>query len=200
MVRGVLVLAAAVVVAGASAPALAGACKACDKIAHGDDGFCCGKGQIFGLKLASKTLYEALAGHAVDAKSLTCSGCKVAAKTDGSCAHCQVVAANGKFYHSRAAHILAKGKPVSVRKASYCTGCNTAHADNGYCSGCGVGSVAGRAFKEKAQYEAALAAYATITKAVRASSQCEACAVAMVTDGSCDHCRVRFKNGKKSKG
>jgi hypothetical protein len=32
-----------------------------------------------------------------------------------------------------------------------------------------------------------------------AKTKCEGCAIAMVSDGKCDQCKVSFKDGKKTK-
>ena len=196
MVRTMLTLVASVALLGATVPAMAGGCSGCAKVAKSDDGFCCGKGKAFGVKLASKKLYTALAGHKIDSYDIKCPGCKKAAKTSGRCDHCNVGAADGKFYHSKVSHVLAKGKPMSAKEAKHCSACATAHKSNSFCSGCSAGFVAGRLFRGKTIHEAALAAYKTLAKAVKASSKCEACAVAMVTDGKCAHCNVAFKDGK----
>ena len=198
MVRTMLTLVASVALFGAAVPAMAGGCSGCAKVAKGSDGFCCGKGKAFGVKLNSKKLYAALAGHKFDKESIKCPGCKTAAKTNGRCEHCSVGAADGKFFHSKVSYVLAKGKPMSAEKAKHCYGCATAHKDNGYCGGCSAGFVAGRMFEGQENHKAALAAYKTLVKASKASEKCEACAVALVTDGKCAHCNVAFKDGKKT--
>lgn len=196
MVRTMLTLVASVALFGAAVPAMAGGCSGCAKVAKSDDGFCCGKGKAFGVKVSSKKLYAALAGHKIDAKDIKCPGCKKAAKTNGSCEHCGVAAANGKFYHSKVSYVLAKGKPMSAKEAGHCSGCVSAHKSNAFCAGCNAGFVAGRVFRGKDVHQAALAAFKTLTKAAEAATKCEACAVAMVTDGKCAHCNVAFKDGK----
>lgn len=198
MFRTMLMFAAVVTVVGAGAPAIAGDCKGCAKIASGEDGFCCGKGKAFGIQLASEKLYEVLSGFQYKASDIKCPGCKTAAKTSGKCSHCNLAAANGKFYRSPVAYTLVKGEPISAKKASYCGGCKIAHKDNGRCTGCNVGFVAGRMFKDKDDYKAALVAHKTLEKAAQESSHCETCAIAMVLDGTCKHCKVSFKNGKKA--
>ena len=111
-----------------------------------------------------------------------------------------MAAADGKLFRSPVAHALDKGMLVSsdssAKCASGCAGCKEAFKSNGWCDKCGVGLVAGRMFKEQSDHKAALVAYKTLTKAASAASNCEACAVAMVTDGSCEHCKVKFKDGK----
>ena len=65
MFRTMFSLLAVAAVVGMSTPALAGGCKGCAKVAKSGDGFCCGKGKAFGVKLSSKKLYAALAGRTV---------------------------------------------------------------------------------------------------------------------------------------
>ena len=197
MLRKMLAAVTLVALVGAGAPAIAGGCKGCDKIAAGADGFCCGHGRAFGVKLTSKKLYEALSGVAYKEGDIKCPGCKEAAKHGGKCKHCKVAATHGKFYKSAVAYMLAKGDPISEEKASHCPGCKKAYASNGFCTGCNVGFVAGRMYKDKDDYEAALDAHKTLEKAAQAASHCEGCGIAMVLDGECEHCKVSFKNGKK---
>ena len=198
MLRTMLNLASVLIVMGACAPVMAGDCVGCSKVAKHGRGFCnaCEKGKAFGVDLTSKGLYDALAGSAINKDKLKCPGCKEAAKTNGTCAHCKVTAANGKFYHSPVASVLARGTRVSAEKAASCSGCKTAHSEDGFCTGCSAGFVGGRMFKGEENYKAAIAAYNTLTKAASAVKKCEACAIAMVTDGTCEKCKVSFKAGK----
>lgn len=199
MIRNLMVLGCVLAFAGAANPALAG-CKGCDKVAKSGEGFCCGKGKIYGVELTSKKLFKALEGHSINKSEMKCAGCKKAAETNGKCEHCNVSITNGKAFHSNVSYVLAKGIPVSAEKAAACGGCKTAHKDNGFCTGCSVGFVAGRLFADKDSYNAAKAALTTLVKAATASTKCAACAVAMVTDGECEHCKVSFKDGKKTEG
>ena len=200
MVRKLLIVLSTAAFLGASAPAMAGGCKGCTKVAEAGEGFCCGKGKSFGVDLTSKKLHAALVGHKFDLEKIHCPGCKTAAKTGGSCEHCKVHAADGKFYHSSVAHALAKGKLRSASVSEMkCTSCKTAHAENGWCSGCSAGFIANRLFESKTAHTIALAAYNVLKEAVVVASKCERCAIAMVTDGTCDACKVKFKDGKAVK-
>ncbi len=69
---------------------------------------------------------------------------------------------------------------------------------SGFCSACDGGFVGGLAFHGKELYQQAKEAWSTLTAATKASTHCEKCAVAMVTDGACDKCEVRYKDGKKA--
>lgn len=202
MLRTVLTAMSVLILTGAAVPALADECKGCDKIAKGSDGFCCGKGSVFGVKLTSQKLYDALKGREVsqkDIRDFRCSGCKRAEKTNGSCDQCRFV--GGKMYSSWLAYTLAKGAPMSAELVKACpkkcgTQCNRALKKDGRCSSCEIGFVAGRMFESGELYEAALAAYTTLKKAAKTASSCEQGAVAMVADGSCSKCKLTFKNGK----
>ena len=200
MIRAWLVLGSAVAMAAGSAPAMAGGCKGCDKVAKEGAGWCCEKGKVFGMPLASKPLYEALAGRGMKKVYMEsrCEGCRTAAMNNGRCEHCKLGGAYRQLYGSPFAHAVALGEPYSADKAAHCGGCKKAHAGNGFCTGCGVGFVAGRMFKEKDGYDTALAALKTIMRAVATSQKCAACAVAMVTDGSCTKCNISYKDGKKT--
>ena len=198
MLRKMLIVTGVIAMAGAGTPAMAGGCKGCDLVAKKGEGFCCGKGQIHGVELTSRNLYDALAGQKLEADKIKCAGCKYAAKNNGVCSHCRVGVAGDKLYHSLLSHKLAKGQPITARMASLCGGCKTAYKDHGRCTGCSVGFVSHRMFKDQADYDAALAARKTILAAAAMSKKCETCAVAMVTDGKCTKCKLSFKDGKKS--
>jgi len=206
MLRTTVALVSVLAFAGFQAHAVAGGCEGCAKVAKTGDGFCCSKGKAFGVDVKSKKLYEALAGHKVDLEKHPCPGCRTAGKTNGSCTHCKTYAVDGQVFHSAVAYALAKGKPMPKELVEACPkrcdGCRKAHATNGRCEKCNVGFVADRMFEGEEDYNVALAAYKTLEKAAQAADQCEACAVAMVTDGGCEKCNVKFKDGKvaSSKG
>lgn len=184
-----------------TAPALAGACKGCTKVAKTGEGFCCGKGMAFGVELGSKKLHAALVGSKVDpaqAAKCPCDDCKKAIKTNGKCDKCKFVA--GKLYPSPVSYTLAKGTPISAELVAACPDrcaqCKIAHKENGRCEQCGVGFVAGRMYDNTEDHEAALVAYKTLTKAAQIAKKCVDCAIALVSDGTCEGCNVSFKNGK----
>ncbi|MHC4093684.1 MAG: hypothetical protein ACYSVY_26010 [Planctomycetota bacterium] len=179
MFRTTLTLACVLVIGVLALPAAAKDCTGCKTIADKGEGFCleCGKGEIFGVKLDLKKLYDALAGQAIEKDKIKCPGCKVAAKTDGSCSHCRIGMAHGKAYHSPVAHKLAKGKPYTEKKAEHCPDCKDAFAKNGFCTACNAGFVAHRQFKDKDNYDAAMKAHKTLVKATEIGKKCETCAV-----------------------
>ena len=171
-------------------------CAGCKKVSDSGQGFCCGKGKAYGVDMTSQKLFDALEGHKVEsADAIKCGGCKEAVAKDGTCDHCKVGSVANTLYHSMVAYRLAKGAYLSADKAPTCDACKVANADNGFCSGCSVGFVANRLHKDKESYTAALASFKTLTKASKTAEKCELCAVAMVTDGACDACKVSFKDG-----
>ena len=201
MLRKVCLVLGALAVAGLVSPAMAGDCPVCKKVADEGEGFCsdCGKGLAYGVKMASKTLYDALVGVNIKQDKMTCPGCQAAAKKNGWCDHCNVGLAGGKAYKAPVAYYLAKGKPTTAEKAAHCGDCKVAFAKNSFCTGCNAGYVAGRVFKDRPNYDTALNAHKTLRKAAETATKCEQCAVAMVTDGTCEHCNVSFKNGEPIK-
>lgn len=199
MLRKTLVVLLAMGAVGFGLRAIAG--EGCDEHATlARDSGAQGDYVVFGIEIKSEKLRKALAGFEMDESKIRCPGCKAAMKTDGRCEHCHVSMAHGKAYRSPVAYALAKGKPVTEEQVKSCPEkcdeCVKAYGENGFCKGCGVGFVAGRMFSNEEDYDAAKAAYATLTRAVKASDSCEGCAVAMVTDGTCDQCKVDFKDGK----
>lgn len=198
MLRQSFVLICAVSVLGWAVPAQAG-CPTCDEITAKGEGFCskCGSGTAYGVKFKSQKLHDALAGKQVDAEKLTCPGCKAAAENQGYCTACKVGIADGKMYNSKVSYRLAKGEPVKAESIQ-CPGCVKAAKDNGYCKHCEVGFTAQRVYKNQEDYKAATAAHETLVKAAEAVQKCEGCSVAMVTDGTCEACKVSFTDGRVS--
>lgn len=197
MRSSVVIPVVAVLIAGASL-AVAGECTC--KTAKVDNGWCseCNVGYVSGVKLESKELYDALAGVKVDKEKVQCPGCKTALAKNGACDHCHVRFEHGVAYKSPVAAKLAAGKPMAHGADEIkCPGCKkAAKAGEGWCDHCGGGIVGHRWFSDKKAYQDAVAARATLVKAAQAAEKCKGCAIAMVTDGKCDHCNVSFKDGK----
>ena len=190
--RKYLILPAAALILAMSSSALAQD-SCCDKSKLSDGG-CCGVNYFDGVSFKSAKLHKALTGKTVKASYLKCEGCKKALKSDGECC---ASFAGGKSYKSKVAYTLAKGKAVDTSKIE-CKGCQkAAKKDNGWCDGCKVGLVGNKKYTDKKVYEAASEARVILAKAVKTSKKCEDCAVAMVTDGTCEGCKVSFKDGKK---
>lgn len=176
---------------------MAGECN-CKAVTEAKSGFCdsCNKGQIFGEKLTSRKLYEALHGHSVESAKMTCEGCKRASEKNGKCASCKIGFAHGRMYHSPMGHSMAVGESYSAEKSNGCSGCKKAFAKHGFCSGCNVGFVRGLIYRSRSQHHAAARAHEIIHDAITLSKKCEDCALAMVTNSKCEKCNIRFQNGR----
>lgn len=198
--RSVCALSVALVVTASAALAGDCACKA-DK-AH--DGWCkeCKVGYVDGVKITSKKLYAALQGKAVDADHIKCPGCKAALAKNGTCGHCHIEFAANHAYASPVAYHLAMGKLMTSCSADMkCEGCKkAADGECGWCDHCKAGIVGNRIFTDKTEYEQAVAAHALLVKASETAKHCEGCGVAMVTNGTCEACKVTYKDGKVAKG
>jgi len=193
--RGIkLVLPCLAVAALLAAPAWAGG-PCCDK-AKAENGWCshCVVGYFSGITVKNEDLHKALGGKPVKEADLKCAGCKTAFTANGICEHCHVGYAQQLMYQSPVAHALARGEKLDIAKVT-CADCKAVASTNGWCTKCNAGIVAGHLFKNKETYEKARAAHTTLTSAVE--SKCPKCAVAMVTDGECAQCKVRYKGGKK---
>lgn len=181
----------------------------CAKIAL-TGGWCegCKMGHMQGLTIKSQKLYAALAGKEITAeaaKEMKCPGCKKALAENGACGHCQVTFVNQHMFRSPFAATLAAGKPLTECLEQCCKACQAQVAKkgmekacqgSGWCDECKSGCVWGRVYSGKEAYDAAQKAYAVLAKAVKASSSCEECAIAMVTNGECTACKVKFDGGE----
>ncbi len=184
-------------------PVLAGGKCGCKKIHKTGNGWCepCGGGEAFGVAIKSEKLHKALQGKKIKDKSkIKCGGCKKAEAAAGDCGGCHVAFNDGKVYHSPVAHVLSKGMKVSP-KAVKCGGCKES-LESGkpkFCSACDGGFVGGLAYKTKALYMQAKQAMKTLKRAAKVSKKCEGCAVALVSDGKCEHCSAKGSGGKPEK-
>ncbi len=194
--RKYLIVPAAALILAMSSSALA-QYKCCTK-SKLTDAACCGNSYFDGVSFKSAKLHKALTGKTVKASYIKCGSCKEALKSDGTCDHCKVNFTGGKSYSSKVAYTLAKGKAIDTSKIE-CKSCaKAAKKDSGWCDGCKVGLVGNKLYKNAKDYKAATKARMVLAKAVETSKKCETCAVAMVTDGTCDACKVSFKDGKKT--
>ena len=159
----------------------------------------CKTGVAFGRRIKSEKLTAALNGKEVNESAIKCGGCKTAFKVNGRCSHCKVSFSGGKAYNSPVALALSKGEVISPAKIR-CAGCKTNfEKGKGFCTHCNAGVLAGLMFKNEKDYSAAQEAEAILTTAIKTADTCQACAVAMVTDGQCSQCKVSFKNGEPQK-
>ncbi len=180
---------------GFSTSAEAGDC--CMK-AKAENGACCGTAYFAGQQIKSAKLHKALAGKKVEGKKIECGGCEKALAKNSSCHGCKVHFAKGKAYRSPVAQALALGHAIPADHMK-CGGCKEAAKSNGKCEGCKVQFVGNLAFKSEKHHAHALKAAEMLEMAIKASANCEDCAVGIVTNGKCDGCKVAFKNGKMTK-
>ncbi len=167
-------------------------------IAKIQNGWCsdCKVGYVAGIKIKSDALFESLQGHEVDKAKIKCPSCKKAHDTGGFCESCKSGFADGKAYHSWVAYRLAGGK-IKRTADIKCAGCRKAAEQSGWCTACAVGYVAHRKYADRKDYEQAAEAQKVLRLA--GASNCEKCAIAMVSDGECAQCKVKFAKGEKSK-
>ena len=208
MKRISMLLLATGLMVGAAPAALALEDCSCKQIHATGQGWCdkCNSGMAFGVPITSKKLYTALAGTKVDAAKVKCPGCKTAPKDGGTCEHCHAGFHAAQAYHSLVAYTLSQGMHVDPKNVK-CPGCKAAltgkdsagHAAH-FCKECDAGFVGPLAFKGRENYDQAENAMTILKAAAKEASHCEDCAVAMVTDGTCEHCKTHFKNGKKITG
>lgn len=176
-----------------------------------DQAWCssCKDAVLCGVKITNEKLFNALQGKEVKAEEIakTCKSCATALKDNGFCSACKVWFQGDKMYTSPVAARLAAGETLTEEKIAKCPCAECKKAIEGadkskwsafahYCEPCKGGVVAGHCFKGKDIYDNAAKAIAILVKANDACAKCEGCALAMVSDGTCDHCKVSFKDGK----
>ncbi len=201
MRRTMMLAVCAAAMAAWTSAAQASDCKGCAPIKATGQGFCdhCGSGKIYGINLASRKLYDELAGDAKaidELKESSCPGCKSAATAKaGACKHCKVFVANGRVFRSPTAYVLARGDKVDL-SAMKCEGCKTAAKAQSTCKHCKTSFVADHAYSTVGFQAAAKKALETVKAAVKDAAHCEDCAVARVSDGKCGKCKIAFEHGK----
>lgn len=160
-------------------------------------GWCgdCKKGYVAGVEMQSETLYKAVAGTKADAAELKCDACKEALTKDGFCEKCNVGYVKGMAY-PKYAYYLAKGEVVDPATIT-CEKCKKNAADHGWCDTCKAGMVGNLKFTDKEAYEQAVKAVRVTKRAAALAAKCDGCALAMVSDGTCEKCKLTYKNGKK---
>lgn len=160
------------------------------------DGFCekCHAAYYATLRITSKPLYETLDmhGHDVFADRTRCPACRSLIATGGFCDACHMGFLDGKGYFSRLCYQMAKGRLLDA--ASDRRPC--CEAAGGWCDACHRGIVGNRVFDNRADYDAVRACFIVFQSAVAKSKECEWCAVAMIADGRCQHCKIEYAQGK----
>lgn len=201
-----IILAAILAIVGVVNPGLAGdgeegATCTCSSVTPISVSWCghCSSGKAFGQTIKSQKLIAALSGTPVKEGEVKCPSCEKALKEGGNCTHCKLAFHNGRSYKSEVAAALAKGVVVTADRID-CDRCKANFLKGkGFCKSCEGGIVAGMMFHKK-DYTDAKKAERILASAVEASGKCEACAVAMLTDGQCAQCKVSFNKGRPTKG
>ncbi len=162
-------------------------------------GWCskCETGYLAGVRIKSEFLFEVLDahGHDIDLGAIRCASCKEARKSNSFCDQCRRGWIDNKVYMSRLTYHLAKGEARVVSDIK-CGVCRASAAQGGWCEKCRVGMVGNVAIKDKTDFDYAWEAYRRLLDAVRLSSRCEMCAVALMSDGRCTKCKKSYKNGE----
>jgi hypothetical protein len=186
------------IAAGFTSAAWAGG-ECCEK-AQASNGWCdhCKHGYVNAVELKSQKLYNALRGEAVKGEEMKCPGCVKALASNGACDHCHVAFANKMMYRSPVAYDLVRGEHVNAADLK-CPNAKKLVAEHGWCDGCKAGYVGCEKYTDKAAYEQATKSRTILLAAAKASEKCEGCAVAMVSNGTCEACKVTFKDGKPTK-
>ena len=150
----------------------------------------------------------ALAGPKEKGSKGDCTCADIKKTGDGWCGHCKdgmvasIEVKDKKLYEamkdSSYAKCAEKGELVKASEIK-CADCKKnyeSHKD-GWCKKCNAGLVGHYMYKDKAAYEKADHCMTVLRNAAKA--KCDGCAVAMVTDNKCAHCKVSYKDGSKVK-
>lgn len=186
------------VLAVAFAPYAVAGDECCEK-AKAANGWCagCKHGYVNAVELKSQKLYDALKSQPAPT-DMKCEGCSRALASDGVCEQCKVAFARRMMYRSMVAYNLNRGEHINPADLK-CPNAMKLAENHGWCPGCKAGYVGCEKYTDKAAYEAAAKSREILLASAKAADKCEGCAVAMVTDGTCDACKVSFKDGKPAK-
>ncbi len=163
------------------------------------NGWCqlCKVGYTAGIRIESFLLFEELDahGHDIDPARIECRSCQRAMAEDGICTKCGMGFVAKQAYPTMLAYYLAKGE----RKASSqltCATCRKNSESHGWCDSCRIGMVDLVAIRNRSEFARTVEAYEALLAAIRMLDKCKVCAVAMVCDGYCPTCKIRYRNGK----
>lgn len=163
------------------------------------NGWCAfhGVGYVGGLRIASAWLYEAVDahGHQVDPASFVCPDCRSALSRDGFCETHRIGFKGGDAYFSKLTYLLARAVPLAPDTVG-CTACRANATTHGWCDRCRVGMVGPFAFTTRREFDAAVESLRILEIANAASSRCDRCAVAILTDSQCPRCTISYRNGE----
>ena len=155
-------------------------------------------GWVGGLRIDSAWLYRALDahGHDLDLTTFTCPQCRRAIETGGFCEEHRIGFVRGQAYFSRLTYELGKARPVEVASLA-CATCRKNAEGAGWCAKDGVGMVGPFSIGRRADFDQAIRALEIVRLAAVASKRCDQCAGAIITDGTCPFCRIKYKDGKR---
>jgi hypothetical protein len=167
--------------------------------ARGTNGWCPVHelGYVAGVKVTSRWLYEAIDahGHQVDLTTYNCPSCQKAIATDGFCDAHRVGFVKKQAYYSLLTYELGKAE-LRPEGSIACPTCRKNAVAHGWCAKSGVGMIGPFAIKDRHEYDRAAAALDVFLIANREAARCNYCAGAIITDGECPICRIRYKDGK----
>lgn len=162
-------------------------------------GWCpaCKVGYIASIRIPSETLFETLDahGHDFDPARITCPTCQKAIAAGGFCDQCRMGFVRGQAYLSRLTFHLARGEPRDPPGIA-CPTCKKNAEQAGWCEACKTGMIGNVAIADKKEYEDTLPEFQRLLKAIKMIPQCESCAVAMFTGGTCPSCKISYKDGQ----
>ena len=154
-------------------------------------------GWVGGLRIDSAWLYRALdaLGHDLELSTFVCPSCRRAIETDGFCEEHRIGFVRKQAYFSRLTYELGKAQPVEPASLS-CPACRKNAETSGWCAKDRVGMIGPFAIRSRADYDQAARALEIVRLAALESKRCDQCAGAILTDGQCPFCRIRYKDGK----
>jgi hypothetical protein len=154
-------------------------------------------GYVAGVKVTSRWLYETIDahGHQLDLSTFACPSCRTAIATDGFCDIHRVGFVEKQAYYSLLTYELGKAE-VRPDGSITCPTCRKNAATHGWCAKSGVGMIGPFAIRDRHEYDRAAAALDVFLIANREAARCNYCAGAIITDGECPICRIRYKDGK----
>jgi len=142
----------------------------------------------------------------------TCRSCLIAIQGDGWCEGCSVGYVDGKKTACRSC-FAAMAAPIgawcedcgvgySKGVKTKCRSCLAALQEDGWCESCSVGYVDGdkttcrTCFVAMIDVDGGWCTDCGVGYSKGLSTKCKACLAAMRTDGACDACGIRFKEGR----
>lgn len=165
-------------------------------------GWCdaCKVGYLAGIKIPSYALFEAIDAHGHDVKPdrIQCASCQWAMATDGYCERSRMGFVNKQAYLSRLTYELARGKPTSVDQLT-CAACRAHAGRYGWCEACERGMIGNVAIRDRQDFAKTTVEFRRLLQAIRKLADCETCAVALFTGGTCMKCGISYTIGSEQR-